>query len=230
MPTLRARGTSVFGLIAAVWIGALCLTAQTLARQAQPPSPTAQSAGVQPAAPAAPRAVLDKYCVTCHNQRLRTAGLALDTLDAANPGGQRRSVGEGDREAASSGRCRRPEGRGRTPRRIARWRRRSKTRSIARGRRIPTRAHRRRASAESRRIQQRDPRPVCARPASVDVRPLLPGDETADGSFDNFADVALDFDDAPRALSVGRAAGHAPRHGTAAGRAPRWSDLKFRCT
>ncbi|HTC36612.1 MAG TPA: DUF1592 domain-containing protein [Bryobacteraceae bacterium] len=27
------------------------------------------------------RAVLDKYCVTCHNQRLKTGGLALDTLD-----------------------------------------------------------------------------------------------------------------------------------------------------
>ena len=27
------------------------------------------------------REVLDTYCVTCHNQRLRTAGLALDGLD-----------------------------------------------------------------------------------------------------------------------------------------------------
>ncbi|HUE84948.1 MAG TPA: DUF1587 domain-containing protein, partial [Vicinamibacterales bacterium] len=29
------------------------------------------------------RAVLDKYCVTCHNQRAKTAGLALDALDPA---------------------------------------------------------------------------------------------------------------------------------------------------
>ena len=28
-----------------------------------------------------PRAVLDQYCVTCHNQKLKTAGLALDQLD-----------------------------------------------------------------------------------------------------------------------------------------------------
>jgi Protein of unknown function (DUF1592)/Protein of unknown function (DUF1588)/Protein of unknown function (DUF1585)/Protein of unknown function (DUF1587)/Protein of unknown function (DUF1595)/Planctomycete cytochrome C len=28
-----------------------------------------------------PREVLDKYCVTCHNQRLKTGGLALDTAD-----------------------------------------------------------------------------------------------------------------------------------------------------
>ena len=37
------------------------------------------------AAPGAPlhRDVLNKYCVTCHNQRLKTAGLMLDTLDPA---------------------------------------------------------------------------------------------------------------------------------------------------
>ena len=28
------------------------------------------------------RAVLDRYCVTCHNDRLRTAGLSLDAMDA----------------------------------------------------------------------------------------------------------------------------------------------------
>src|SRR6478609_11823740 len=32
----------------------------------------------------ATRATLDQYCVTCHNQRLKTGGLALDALDVAN--------------------------------------------------------------------------------------------------------------------------------------------------
>src|ERR1035441_10534929 len=32
------------------------------------------------------RAVLDKYCVTCHNQKLKTAGLMLDKLDLASVG------------------------------------------------------------------------------------------------------------------------------------------------
>jgi cytochrome c551/c552 len=27
------------------------------------------------------RALLDKYCVTCHNQRLKTGGLTLDNID-----------------------------------------------------------------------------------------------------------------------------------------------------
>ena len=35
------------------------------------------------------QAVLAKYCVTCHNQRVKTAGLALDTLDLADVGESR---------------------------------------------------------------------------------------------------------------------------------------------
>jgi mono/diheme cytochrome c family protein len=34
----------------------------------------------------AARAVLDKYCITCHNERLKTAGLMLDKLDVAHVG------------------------------------------------------------------------------------------------------------------------------------------------
>ncbi len=31
-----------------------------------------------------PRNILNKYCVTCHNQRLKTGGLSLDVIDPAN--------------------------------------------------------------------------------------------------------------------------------------------------
>ena len=34
------------------------------------------------------RAVLDKYCVTCHNQRLKTGGLTLDTMDLSKVSSQ----------------------------------------------------------------------------------------------------------------------------------------------
>ena len=49
----------------------------------------AQSPRNQPADTAARpasehRAVLDRYCVSCHNQRVKTAGLQLDTLDLAD--------------------------------------------------------------------------------------------------------------------------------------------------
>ena len=48
---------------------------------AQQPAP--QVKGV---AASSHRGMLDRYCVTCHNQRLATAGLKLDEADIANPG------------------------------------------------------------------------------------------------------------------------------------------------
>jgi mono/diheme cytochrome c family protein len=49
------------------------------------------AAGAEAQTPARPQAanpsqaLIDRYCVTCHNQRLKTAKLALDTLDLARP-------------------------------------------------------------------------------------------------------------------------------------------------
>jgi mono/diheme cytochrome c family protein len=44
----------------------------------------AQQTKTAPPSPIQPRQVLDTYCVTCHNARLKTAGLVLDTLDPAH--------------------------------------------------------------------------------------------------------------------------------------------------
>jgi hypothetical protein len=38
------------------------------------------------ALPTEPKTVIDRYCITCHNQRTRTGGLALDSLDVAAAG------------------------------------------------------------------------------------------------------------------------------------------------
>src|SRR5215468_4391323 len=52
-----------------------CLTFSSAASQQT-------SVPANPAAPAAPyRALLDQYCVTCHNERAKTAGLMLDKMD-----------------------------------------------------------------------------------------------------------------------------------------------------
>src|SRR5262245_24236685 len=56
---------------------ALVLSGQMLAAR-QAPSPNVVST------PLAPRALLDRYCVTCHNEKLKTAGLTLDSMDVAN--------------------------------------------------------------------------------------------------------------------------------------------------
>jgi mono/diheme cytochrome c family protein len=45
-----------------------------------------QSPSRAPASAVTPeRALVDKYCVTCHNQRVKTAGLMLDTLNLSDP-------------------------------------------------------------------------------------------------------------------------------------------------
>jgi hypothetical protein len=41
-------------------------------------------AQAQSTAPTPPRALLDKYCVTCHNDRAKTGGLTLQNIDVAN--------------------------------------------------------------------------------------------------------------------------------------------------
>src|SRR6266487_3391678 len=57
----------VIGLSVVLWVGA------TAAR--------APGSAPSPASSEKPRAVLDRYCVTCHNDRLRTANLSLQGLD-----------------------------------------------------------------------------------------------------------------------------------------------------
>ena len=48
----------------------------------------AQTAAPQPAAaPSNEAAFLNQYCITCHNQRLKTASLSLDLLDVSKVGG-----------------------------------------------------------------------------------------------------------------------------------------------
>jgi mono/diheme cytochrome c family protein len=51
----------------------------------QAAAPATTPVASAPASVAVDRALVDKYCVTCHNQRAKTAGLALDTLDLGNP-------------------------------------------------------------------------------------------------------------------------------------------------
>ena len=55
----------------------------------QAATPDPQSSAPPPAARAADqRALLDQYCVTCHNDRLKTANLSLEKLDLATVGDQ----------------------------------------------------------------------------------------------------------------------------------------------
>ena len=59
------------------------LAGLVLATAGRAPLVRLQAASGQPAAVSPSRELLDRYCVTCHNARLQTAGLALDRVDLA---------------------------------------------------------------------------------------------------------------------------------------------------
>ena len=61
----------------------LVLAVPALAAAAGQPAAAVAAGEAQAATGAAEQALLDRYCVTCHNDNLRTAGLTLDSVDAA---------------------------------------------------------------------------------------------------------------------------------------------------
>src|SRR5438552_5018812 len=66
----------------------LCLHARASAQQTAPQVEVAQSSPSTGAVltVSSHRRVIVRYCVTCHNQKLKTAGLMLDEADVASPG------------------------------------------------------------------------------------------------------------------------------------------------
>ena len=74
-----SRWRSVGGLVAAAWFVLLALPAagQTAASRPQ----------ASPAEPSPLRPVLNRYCVGCHNDRLLTADLSLEAMDAVHVAG-----------------------------------------------------------------------------------------------------------------------------------------------
>ena len=174
----RVVRTSLCALFISAYIFAALPSAQTSARQTQP-VPTLKM-------PPAPRAVLDRYCVTCHSQRLRTAGLALDSLDVTKPGANP-DVWERVIAKLRAGSMP-PPGRPRpdvaTCHTVASWLEAELDRAWT----VNPNPGRISAVHRLNRTEYNNAiRDLFA--LDVDVTSLLPGDETADGSFDNFADV-----------------------------------------
>jgi cytochrome c5 len=67
-------------LVLVFGVGALALVSYPAPQQPSGPAPAATLS------PAAGRALLDRYCITCHNQKLKTAGLILDKVDVDHIG------------------------------------------------------------------------------------------------------------------------------------------------
>jgi cytochrome c553 len=170
----------------------------TLSRMsAQAPS----SATATPAAPT-PRAFLDTYCVTCHNQRLKTAGLMLDKLDLTNPGAHAETLEKviAKLRAGSMPPPGMPRANESTYHVMASTLENEVDKAWA-AHPNPGRigaVHRLNRSEYNNAI-----RDLFA--LDLDVKPLLPGDDTADGSFDNFADtLSISTAHLERYMSVAR--------------------------
>jgi len=161
--------------------------------------------GVRTAPSPAPKALIDQYCVGCHNQKLHTAGLDLDVLSAAAPGDH----AEAWEKVIARLRARSmpPPGRPRPDAAAYRAAAGAIEQDIDRAWALhpdPGRigaVHRLNRAEYSNAIRDL----FGIDPLSLDVKSLLPGDETADGSFDNFADVlSISTAHLERYLSVAR--------------------------
>jgi len=157
---------------------------------------------VTPVVAMEPDALLQRYCIGCHNTRLRTAGLALDELDAANVHADA-EIWEKIVQKLRAGSMP-PPGRFRPDADTYRAVAVSIEDKLDRAWSVDPYPGRIGAVHRLNRTEYRNAiRDLFD--LDVDVESLLPGDETADGSFDNFADV-LTFSTShlERYLSVAR--------------------------
>ena len=170
----KVRAT-VFALIVGVCLAAALSSERTSANQTPAASPRPDT-----------RAVLDQYCIRCHNDRTRTAGLSLEGVDAARPETDpelwERVITKLHSETMPPPRMPRPD--------AATYELMTSRLESAIDRAWETSPNPGRINAVHRlnRTEYNNAiRDLFA--LDLDVTPQLPGDETADGSFDNFADV-----------------------------------------
>ena len=165
---------TVFALFTGVCLAAALSSVQTSASQASAPT--------EPDT----RALLDQYCIRCHNDRTETAGLSLEGVDAAQPETDpelwERVITKLHSGTMPPPRMPRPD--------AATYELVTDRLESAIDRAWATSPTPGRINAVHRlnRTEYNNAiRDLFA--LDLDVTPQLPGDETADGSFDNFADV-----------------------------------------
>ena len=179
----RLARTALFALAVSGYVAASAARVGSAPQQ-----PSATTAAKPPAAPDL-RATLDTYCVACHNQRLKTAGLMLDTVDAGSPHTNPEVFEKviARLRAGSMPPAGRPRPDEATAQSIAAWIESDIDRAWSASPnpgRISS-VHRLNRTQYSNAVRDL----FALDPMAFDVKSLLPGDETADGSFDNFADV-----------------------------------------
>jgi len=177
--------------------------AATLLGARPSPVPAPHPASFASADPDQVESILTTYCVGCHNERRRSGGLALDALDVRSPAADadrwERVILKVRTGTMPPGGEPRPD-----PGQydvVAEWLEKEIDRAAARGTADPgttNPVHRLNRLEYNNAVND-------LFGLDVDVRSLLPGDETADGSFDNFADaLSITTTHMERYLSVAR--------------------------
>ena len=152
--------------------------------------------------PASPRALFDKYCVTCHGDRTKTAGVNLQALDTTKLSADAEVVEKviAKLRAGSMPPPGSPRPDEETYHKVATLLEQEMDRASA-AKPNPGRigaVHRLNRAEYNNAI-----RDLLA--IDLDVKSLLPGDDTADGSFDNFADsLSISTAHLERYMSVAR--------------------------
>jgi hypothetical protein len=193
---LEGRYTSIAALAVIGAGGGVVATALSGAQ-----APAANHLSVPPINP--PRVFLDKYCITCHNQKLLTAGLALDSLDATHPSANAETWERviAKLRAGSMPPPGMPRADAATYREIAS----SLENEIDKAWVASPNPGRVSAVHRLNRTEYNNAVRDLFALGDVDVKPLLPGDETADASFDNFADsLSISTAHLERYMSVAR--------------------------
>jgi mono/diheme cytochrome c family protein len=197
MPAPMAAGLRVLALI----VGAgVTLTLSGVRIAARPRPNPAQAISVPDRA--SPKALVDQYCVSCHSARLRTAGLDLETLDFTTPGPNAETWEKVIAKLRAGSMP--PPGRPRPDNATYHATASRLEREVDRAWEAKPNPGRMAAVHRLNRAEYNNAiRDLLA--LDVDVKPLLPGDETADGSFDNFADsLSISTAHLERYLSVAR--------------------------
>jgi mono/diheme cytochrome c family protein len=166
---------------------------------------SATGARTAPAPAPAPKALIDQYCLGCHSQRLHTGGLDLESLSAGVPGGNAETWEKVIARLRAGSMP--PPGRPRPDKATYHAAAVALEEEIDRAWMAHPEPGRIGAVHRLNRVEYsnavRDLFGID--PLSLDVKSLLPGDETADGSFDNFADsLSISTAHLERYLSVAR--------------------------
>jgi mono/diheme cytochrome c family protein len=147
---------------------------------------SSQSSSTPAATPSPIKSVVDTYCVSCHNDKLRTSGLSLEGVDTARPAANaevwERVVTK--LRAGAMPPAGRPRPDAKTYQTTTSWLESELDRAWLA---TPNPGRISAVQRLNRTEYNNAIRDLLA--LDVDVKPLLPGDDTADGSFDNVADV-----------------------------------------